>query len=136
MVTFGMLKRQNCDLMIGGYKPLPPMPTSLDDAEAYRQAMKLLRDDPQRVAKYVIPNTMGVSLMKDRDMGLESESRYLGVEYARIVDANPMYAEQSLQRLLSLAAPVIKEPKAMPAAKPIPPKKRDVPPQVDWLDSD
>ncbi len=110
MVQFGMLKRRICDAMMILFKPLPEMPDHPDDADAYREAMKLIRDDQSRLDRYLVPNTMGIVLDKDRAYGRDGATTTLGVHSSRVTDANPMDAEVAMRRLLSLAKPTTRRP--------------------------
>lgn len=88
MVRFGMLKRQISDMMICTYRPLPIAPHDPEGLRRYRQAIRALRDDDTNIERYLIPNTMGVGLMKDREYGKIGKHCYLGVYLGRITDAN------------------------------------------------
>lgn len=116
MVQYGMLKRRICDILAILYKPLPQPPETSDEAEQYRAAMRLIREDPALLDRYLVPNTMGVLLDKDRPYGRDGATAMLGVHASRVTDADPLAQEVALRRLLSLAAPVTRKPH--PAAAP------------------
>lgn len=105
MVQFGMYKRRICDILCILHKPLPSMPDIPDEAEHYAAAMRRLREDPTLIERYLVPNTMGITLDKDRPYGRDGARARLGVYASRITDADPTAEDFALGRLLSLARP-------------------------------
>ena len=105
MVQYGMLKRRICDVLMIVHKLLPPVPERADDIDAYQQAMRLVREDTAMIDRYLVPNTMGVTLDKDRAYGHDGRQATLGVYNSRIVDANPEDLDVATRRLLTLAKP-------------------------------
>lgn len=126
-VQYGMLKRRISDALLILFKPLPPPPERAEDADAYRSAMTIVREDQSRIDRYLIPNTMGVVLDKDRAYGRDGAIGYLGVHASRITDANPADADMAMRRLLSLARPDGRALPAGPAPAPAPGRHRVIP---------
>lgn len=102
VVRFGMLKRQIADLMLCTYRPLPERPTSLDHLACYRKALNRLRDDEQGIERYLIPNTIGLGLMKDRNYGHDGAHCLLGIHGGRITDASQLDQIQAETMLYDL----------------------------------
>lgn len=105
MVQFGMAKRRICDILCILHKPLPQMPDLPDEANDYAAALRRLREDPTLIERYLVPNTMGITLDKDRAFGRDGLSARLGVYASRVTDADPNAEQFALGRLLSLARP-------------------------------
>lgn len=132
MVTFGMEKRKIADGMIASYKPLPPMPVEFELQRGYRAALRMMRDDPSLVKRFLIPETMGIVLMKDRAFGHEGDTCYLGVQHSRLTDANRLTIEDAQRRMAEFGAQSLAEHRtpaepmdfpAMPQQAPPPPRR-------------
>jgi hypothetical protein len=131
MVAFGMEKRKICDGMVASYKPLPQMPERPELISGYRAAMRMMRDDPSLVRRFLIPETMGVVLMKDRAFGREGDTCMLGVVNSRVTSANPLNAEDAQRRMATFGSQMQDEDRPVPRPRTAAPKRPSVQEQ-DW----
>jgi KaiC/GvpD/RAD55 family RecA-like ATPase len=84
-IKYGGHKREVATGMLGLYRPLRP-PHHDESAEDYKNALRQARNGDAEPRTALMPNTMGVVYMKDRNYGSDGRKALLSVVNGRVED--------------------------------------------------
>jgi hypothetical protein len=83
-VWMGAHKRMVSDGMLSIYRPLKPAPKDPEGMKLWRAQLTETRAGARQKGEMILPNTMGVAVMKHREYNREGERAYLHVEYGKV----------------------------------------------------